>query len=82
MRTVTKSNPERDFKSRLKVVKNRILLRQKPSSEKEIQFYLEIMTCDPLIFTMDHPKFIVSSQKEETLAHKGLIGGHKSACAP
>ena len=68
MRTVTKSNPERDFQSRLKVVTNGLLLRQKPSSEKEIQFYLEIMTCDPLIFTMDHPKFIVSSQKEESIS--------------
>ena len=32
------------------------LLRQKQTSEKDIKFYLEIITCDPLIFTMNHPK--------------------------
>ena len=30
-------------------------------------FYLEIKTCDPSIDTMDHPKFIVSNQKNESL---------------
>ena len=35
------------------------LLRQKQSSEKEIQFYLEIITFDPSINTMDHSSFIV-----------------------
>ena len=44
------------------------LLRQKRSSEKEIQFYLEIITCNPSIYTMDHPKFIVSNQKEELIS--------------
>ena len=34
------------------------LPRQKSSAEKEIQFYLEIITCDPAIYTMDHSKFI------------------------
>ena len=43
------------------------LLRQKRSSEKEIQFYLENITCNPSIYTMDHPKFIVSNQKEESI---------------
>ena len=28
--------------------------------EKEILFYLKIITCDPLIYTMDHTKFNVS----------------------
>ena len=28
--------------------------------ENELQFYLEIITCDPWIYTMDHPKFIVT----------------------
>ena len=28
---------------------------------EEIQFYLEIITCDPSIYTIDHPKFIVSN---------------------
>ena len=44
------------------------LLRQKLSSENEIQFNLEIITCNPLIYTMDHPKFIVSNQKEEPIS--------------
>ena len=29
------------------------LLRQNRSLEKEIQYFLEIITCDPLIHTMD-----------------------------
>ena len=33
------------------------LLRQKRSSEKK-QFYLEIVTCDPSNYAMDHSKFI------------------------
>ena len=44
------------------------LLRQKRSSEKEIQLYLEIIACEPSIYTMDHPKFIVSNQKEESIS--------------
>ena len=31
-------------------------IRQTLSSEKEILFYLEIITCDPWIYTTDHPK--------------------------
>ena len=30
------------------------LLRQKQFSEKEIQYYLEIITCDPLLYTKGH----------------------------
>ena len=44
------------------------LLRHKISSEKEIHFCLEIITCDPLMYTMDLPKFIVSNQKEESVS--------------
>ena len=44
------------------------LLRQKQSSETAIQFYLEIMTGDPSIYTMDHLKFIVSNQKEGSIS--------------
>ena len=29
---------------------------------KEILYYKEILTCDPLIYSMDHPKCIVSIQ--------------------
>ena len=42
------------------------LPRQKCTSEKEI-YFLEIITCDPSIYTMEHPKFIVSNQKEESI---------------
>ena len=38
------------------------LLKQKLSSEKEIQFHLEIITCDPFKYTMDNRKFIVPKQ--------------------
>ena len=44
------------------------LLRQTLSSEKKkhvCKFYLEIVTCYPLNFTMDISKFIASIQKEE-----------------
>ena len=55
------------------------LLLQKRSSEKEIQFhleftkkekqfYLEIITFNPLIHTKAHPKFIVSNPKEESIS--------------
>ena len=44
------------------------LLRHKISSEKEIFFCLEIVTCDPLMYTIDLPKFIVLSQKEESIS--------------
>ena len=43
------------------------LLRQKRSAEKEIQFLFGNITCDPSIYTMDHPKFMVSNQKEESI---------------
>ena len=43
------------------------LLRGKQSLEKEIQFYLEIITCDPSINTMEHSKIIISKQKEESI---------------
>ena len=44
------------------------LLLQKQSSEQEMQFYFEIITCDPLMYAMDLPKFIVSIQKEEFIS--------------
>ena len=40
------------------------LIRQKQSSEKEIQYFLEMITCDPSIYTMDHTDFIVCSFME------------------
>ena len=38
----------------------RCLLRQNLSSEKET-FFLEIITCDPAIYAMDHPDLTVSN---------------------
>ena len=40
------------------------LLRQKLSSELEIEF----LTCDPSIYTMDHQRFIVPKQKDESIS--------------
>ena len=42
------------------------MLGHKRSLEKfsKYNFYLEIVTCDPLLYTKDHSKFIVSNQKE------------------
>ena len=31
-----------------------------------------MITCDPLMFTMDLPKFIVSNQKENPELYKGF----------
>ena len=48
-------------------------LRQKQSSEKEIQFfYLEIITCDPLIYTMDPPMLLYQTRRKNPLLHKGV----------
>ena len=40
----------------------------KQSSEKEFQFYFDVITCDPSIYSMDHPKSIVLYQKEESIS--------------
>ena len=34
--------------------------------------YLEIIAWDPSIYTMDHPKLIVSNKKKSLLVYKGL----------
>ena len=44
------------------------LLRQKCSSEIKLHFYLEIKTCSPLNYTMEHSKFIASIQEEEFIS--------------
>ena len=41
------------------------LLKKQSSGGK--YFYLESIACDPLICIMNHPKFIVSSKKEESI---------------
>ena len=37
-----------------------------------MQLNLEIITCGPSNYTMNHPKFIVSNQKEESIRALGL----------
>ena len=37
---------------------------------KKYNNYLEIITCDPWIYTMDNPKLIVSYQKKNPFVHK------------
>ena len=44
------------------------LLGQKQSLEKENTIYLELITCHPSIYTVDHPKSIVSDQTEESIS--------------
>ena len=48
------------------------LPRQNWLPQKEIQFYLEIITCDPTIYEMNHPKFIVSNQSLKRFNKIGL----------
>ena len=43
------------------------LLRLNRFSEEDIQFYLEIITIDPVLYTMYHPKFIVSYHVQEPI---------------
>ena len=40
---------------------------------KKIHFYLEIVACDPLNYTMDHSKFIASIQKKEFISALRII---------
>ena len=44
------------------------LLRKNNLQRKKLQFYLEIITCDPLNYTMDHSKLIASIQKEKFIS--------------
>ena len=39
----------------------------KQSSAKEIHFNVEIINFDLSVHTMDHPKFIASNQKDESI---------------
>ena len=49
------------------------LLRQNLSSEKEVQYSLEIITCDPSIYTLDHPDLTVLNFMGNFI---GLNGGN------
>ena len=46
------------------------LLRQNRSSVKEIQCFLEIITCDPSIYIMDYPDLNVSNFMENFIGPK------------
>ena len=46
------------------------LLSQNQSSEKEIQYFLKIITSDTSIYTMDHPDLTVSNFMGNTIGTK------------
>ena len=48
------------------------LVKQNRPSEKEIQYFLETITCEPSIYTMDHPDFIVCSCRENSIGLKRI----------
>ena len=45
------------------------LTRQNQSSEKEIQYFFEIITRDPTVYTMDNPKLIACNKAFYTIIH-------------
>ena len=51
------------------------LLRQNWSSEKEIQHFLDIISCDPSIYTMDHSDSIVCSFMKNSIGLKRVSSG-------
>ena len=55
--------------------KDILKLRQKGSSEKDTLFFGKIINCDPSIYTMDHPDFIVCSFMENSIGSKRVKGG-------
>ena len=50
------------------------LLSQNRSSEKEIQYVLEIITCDPSIYTMNHQDLTVTNFLENSIGLKRVNG--------
>ena len=44
------------------------LLKQNYLYRKKYNIIMKIVACDLSIYTMDHPKFIVSNQKEESIS--------------
>ena len=43
--------------------------------EKEIQYFIEIITCNPSLYTMDQTDFIVGSFMENSTGLKSVIKG-------
>ena len=70
MRTLTKSENSNEMTQNAAFHQDlHRLLRHKIPSEKEIYFCLEIITCEPLMYTMDLTNgFIVSNQKEDSIS--------------
>ena len=46
------------------------LPRQNQSLENKIEFFLEIITCDPSIYIMDRPELTVSNVMEQSIGLK------------
>ena len=44
-----------------------LLLTNTIFRERKIQFNLANITCDPSIYTIDHPKLNISNQKEDSI---------------
>ena len=53
------------------------LLRQKQSSEKEIQFNLEILTCDPQYMEWTIQSLLYQTKKKNPLWYEGLTASVK-----
>ena len=52
------------------------LLRQNRSSEKELQYFFEIITLDPSIYTIDYPVSTVINFIEKSI----VLNGVKTPC--
>ena len=46
------------------------LLTQNQSSEKEMQYFLEVIMCAPSIYRIDHSDFIVCGFMENSIGHE------------
>ena len=44
------------------------LLKSNAFQRNKYIFFFKIITCNPSIYTLDHPKFIVSNEKEESIS--------------
>ena len=50
------------------------LLSQNQSSEKKVQHFLKIISCDPsILYTMDHPDLTVSTFTEKSIGLKRVV---------
>ena len=49
------------------------LLRQEQSSEKEIQYFLEIITCDPQYIQWTIPSYLYQTRRKNPIVHEGIM---------